>query len=53
MAGMFCMLAAVLCLGYYGVTLWQEHLESQEYEKLQNMQNLTGHIIRETDSDDA
>lgn len=52
MAGVFCILAAVLCLGYYGVTLWQEHLESQEYERLQNMQNLTGHIIRETNADD-
>ena len=49
MAGMLCMLAAVLCLGYYGITLWQEHLESQEYERLQDMQNLTGHIIRDSE----
>ncbi len=53
MAGMFCILAAVLCLAYYGVTLWQEHLQSQEYERLQNMQNLTGHIIHDTSTDDG
>ena len=47
-AGAMCILAAVLCLGYYSVTLWQDHLESQEFEKLQDMQNLTGHLIRET-----
>lgn len=52
LAGMLCILAAVLCLGYYGVNLWQEHLESQEFERLQNMQNLTGHIIRDSDVDD-
>ncbi|MDE7311957.1 MAG: class B sortase [Eubacterium sp.] len=51
-AGCMCILAAVFCLGYYGVTLWQEHLESQEFERLQNMQNLTGHLIRESSVDD-
>ncbi len=51
-AGLMCILAAVLCLGYYGVTLWQEHLESQEFERLQNMQNLTGHLIRDTYADE-
>lgn len=51
-AGCMCILAAVLCLGYYGVTLWQEHLESQEFERLQNMQNLTGHIIQDSYADD-
>lgn len=50
-AGCACILAAVLCLGYYCATLWQEHLESQEFERLQNMQNLTGHIIRDTNTD--
>ncbi len=44
-AGLCCILAAVLCLGYYGMDLWQEHLESREYERLQDMQNLTGHLI--------
>ena len=44
-AGMLCMLAAVCCLGYYGMTLWQEHQENLEYEKLQEMQHLTGHLI--------
>ncbi len=52
-AGAMCILAAVLCLGYYSVTLWQDHLESQEFEKLQDMQNLTGHLIRETSADDG
>lgn len=52
-AGAMCILAAVLCLGYYSVTLWQDHLESQEFEKLQDMQNLTGHLIRETSVDDG
>lgn len=51
-AGVMCILAAVFCLGYYGVTLWQEHLESQEFERLQSMQNLTGHLIRESSVDD-
>ncbi len=51
-AGVMCILAAVFCLGYYGVTLWQEHLESQEIERLQSMQNLTGHLIRESSVDD-
>ena len=51
-AGVMCILAAVVCLGYYGVTLWQEHLESQEFERLQSMQNLTGHLIRESSVDD-
>ncbi len=51
-AGVMCILAAVICLGYYGVTLWQEHLESQEFERLQSMQNLTGHLIRESSVDD-
>lgn len=51
-AGAMCILAAVFCLGYYGVTLWQEHLESQEFERLQSMQNLTGHLIRESSVDD-
>lgn len=51
-AGLMCILAAVLCLGYYGVTLWQEHLESQEFERLQDMQNLTGHLIRDTYADE-
>lgn len=51
-AGGMCILAAVLCLGYYTATLWQDHLESQEFERLQDMQNLTGHVIRETSSDD-
>lgn len=51
-AGIFCICAAVLCLGYYGMTLWQEHLESKEFERLQNMQNLTGHIIKESYADD-
>ncbi len=51
-AGVMCILAAVVCLGYYGVTLWQEHLESQEFEWLQSMQNLTGHLIRESSVDD-
>lgn len=50
-AGAVCILAAVFCLGYYCVTLWQDHLESQEYEKLQSMQNLTGHIIRDSYAD--
>ncbi len=52
-AGAMCILAAVLCLGYYSMTLWQDHLESQEFEKLQDMQNLTGHLIRETSSDEG
>ncbi len=52
-AGAMCILAAVLCLGYYSVTLWQDHLESQEFEKLQDMQNLTGHLIRETSADEG
>ena len=52
-AGVMCILAAVLCLGYYSMTLWQDHLESQEFEKLQDMQNLTGHLIRETSSDEG
>lgn len=51
-AGGMCILAAVLCLGYYSATLWQDHLESQEFERLQDMQNLTGHVIRETSSDE-
>lgn len=51
-AGVMCILAAVVCLGYYGVTLWQEHLGSQEFERLQSMQNLTGHLIRESSVDD-
>ncbi len=50
-AGGVCILAAVFCLGYYGVTLWQEHLESQEFERLQSMQNLTGQIIQDPDAD--
>lgn len=50
-AGAMCILAAVLCLGYYSITLWQDHLESQEFERLQDMQNLTGHVIRETSSE--
>lgn len=53
MAGCACILAAVLCLGYYGVSLWQEHLESLEFERLQNMQNLTGQIIRDNSQDQA
>ncbi len=52
-AGAMCILAAVFCLGYYSMTLWQDHLESQEFEKLQDMQNLTGHLIRETSSDEG
>lgn len=44
-AGILCIAAAVCCLGYYGMTLWQEHLENLEYEKLQEMQHLTGHLI--------
>ena len=51
-AGVMCILAAVICVGYYGVTLWQEHLETQEFERLQSMQNLTGHLIRESSVDD-
>lgn len=51
-AGIICICAAVLCLGYYGMTLWQEHLESQEFERLQNMQNLTGHVIKDSYADD-
>lgn len=51
MAGCACILAAVLCLGYYGVSLWQEHLESQEFERLQNMQNLTGQLIQDSSED--
>ncbi len=50
-AGIFCFLAAVICLGYYGVTLWQGHLESLEYQRLQDMQNLTGHVIEDTEGD--
>ena len=52
-AGIACIMAAVFCLGYYGVTLWQEHLESKEYERLQSMQNMTGHVIRDPFVDDA
>lgn len=52
-AGFACIMAAVFCLGYYGVTLWQEHLESREYERLQSMQNMTGHVIRDPFVDDG
>ncbi len=52
MAGGLCILAAVVCLGYYGFTLWQEHLESQEFERLQNMQNLTGQLIQDSYADE-
>ncbi len=51
-AGILCICAAVVCLGYYSATLWQEHLESQEYERLQDMQNLTGHIIKDSYADE-
>ncbi len=51
-AGGVCILAAVFCLGYYGISLWQEHLESQEFERLQNMQNLTGQIIHDSFADE-
>ncbi len=44
-AGTLCIAAAVFCLGFYGMNLWQEHLENLEYEKLQEMQNMTGHVI--------
>lgn len=53
LAGGMCILAAVFCLGYYGMALWQEHLESQEFERLQSMQNLTGHLIQESSADDG
>lgn len=52
MAGGLCILAAVVCLGYYGFTLWQEHLESQEFERLQSMQNLTGQMIQDSYADE-
>ena len=52
-AGMVCIAAAAFCLGYYALTLWQEHLDSQEFERLQDMQNLTGHVIRDTFVDDG
>lgn len=52
-AGMVCIAAAAFCLGYYAYTLWQEHLDSQEFERLQDMQNLTGHVIEDTFVDDG
>ncbi len=52
-AGIICILAAILCLGYYGVSLWQEHLEQQEFENLQDMQNMTGHAIQDSYVDDT
>ena len=45
LAGMACIAAAVCCLGFYGMNLWQEHLEKLEYERLQDMQHMTGHLI--------
>ena len=53
LAGILCIAAAIFCLGYYAMTLWQEHLDSQEFERLQDMQNLTGHVIRDSFVDDG
>lgn len=53
LAGIACIVGAVLCLGYYGITLWQDHLESKEFQRLQDMQNMTGHIIEDSYVEDA
>lgn len=50
-AGIFCMIGAVLCLSYYGLTVWQDYQKGLEYEKLQNMQNMTGHVIEDSHAD--
>lgn len=52
MAGFACIAAALLCLGYYCATIYQEHLENLEFEQLQEMQNLTGHAIHDPFIDD-
>ena len=50
-AGIFCMIGAVLCLSYYGLTVWQDYQKGLEYEKLQDMQNMTGHVIEDSSAD--
>ena len=50
-AGVICILAAILCLGYYGFSLWQEHLEqtSQKEEKIRSLEEKNWELQRKAE----
>lgn len=47
LAGVFCVLAAVVCLAYFLYTDYLEEQSAAEMKRLQDMQNMTGHYIEE------
>ena len=47
LAGVLCVLAAVVCFGYFAYTDYLENQSAQEMKRLQDMQNMTGHYIEE------
>lgn len=50
LAGVLCVLAAVVCFGYFAYTDYLEEQSALEMKRLQDMQNMTGHYIEEEPS---
>ena len=51
--GIACIAAAVVFLGVYFTNLYQEHKKNEEYERLKDMQHMTGQQIQDPFVDDA
>lgn len=49
LAGMFCVLAAIVCLAYFVYMDYLDEQSAAEMKRLQDMQNMTGHYIEEED----
>ena len=47
LVGVICVLAAIVCFGYFAYTDYLENQSAQEMKRLQDMQNMTGHYIEE------
>lgn len=47
LAGVLCVLAAIICFGYFAYTDYLEEQTALEMKRLQDMQNMTGHYIQE------
>ena len=51
--GIGCIAVAVICLGIFFTNLFQEYKKKEEYERLKDMQHLTGQQIQDPFVDDA
>ena len=47
LAGVICVLAALFCFGYFAYADYLENQSELEMQRLQDMQNMTGHYIEE------